>query len=64
MTTGENDMNSNQISRLRKAVWNAVEAMTEVCNCLNRIEEETRYFESLQAKAGLASPNSKEDNNV
>lgn len=57
-------MNSNQISRFKEAVWRMVEAMTDVCSCLNRIEEETRYFESLQGEAGLTSPTQKEDNNV
>lgn len=60
MTTGENDMNSNQISKLKKAVWGAVQAMTEVCNVLEQIEGETRYFESLQYQAMPASAESRE----
>ena len=55
MTTGENDMNSNQISKLKEAVWRAVQAITEVCNVLEQIEGETRYFESLRYQATSAS---------
>lgn len=48
-------MNGNQISKLKKAVWRAAQAITEVCNVLEQIEGETRYFESLQYQATSAS---------
>ena len=60
MTTGENDMNSNQISRLRVAVWRAAKAIMEVCNVLEQIEGETRYFESLQYQTMSTSTESRE----
>lgn len=67
MVTGSEEMNSNQIARLRKAVWEAVEAMTNVCNCLSEIEGETRYFESLQQQMRTTTSTTdvgEEDNNV
>ena len=48
-------MNSEQISKLREAVWQLTQAVGNVCDVLVRIEEETRYFESLQYQAMSAS---------
>ena len=48
-------MNSEQISKLREAVWQLTQAVCNVCDVLERIEEETRYFESLQYQAMSAS---------
>lgn len=53
-------MNSNQISKLKNAVWEAAQAMTEVCNVLEQIEGETRFFESLQYQATSASIENRE----
>ena len=63
----DEEMNSNQIARLKEAVWAAAQAMANVCNCLSEIEGETRYFESLQYQARTTTSMAKvgeEDNNV
>lgn len=49
-------MNSEQISKLREAVWQLTQAVGNVCDVLERIEEETRYFESLQYQASTTIP--------
>lgn len=67
MVTGSEEMNSNQIARLKEAVWAAAQAMTNVCNRLSEIESETRYFESLQYQARTTTSTTdvgEEDNNV
>ena len=67
MVTESDEMNSNQIARLKEAVWAAAQAMTNVCNCLSEIEGETRYFESLQHQTRTTTSTTKvvkEGNNV
>lgn len=67
MVTGSDEMNSNQIARLREAMWAAAQAMTNACNCLSEIESETRYFESLQYQTRTTTSTmdvGEEDNNV